>query len=475
MADDTRPLSPGQEALWTAHRMAPDSAAYNMVMAFVVFAPLHVPTLAQAVRAVMARHELLSSRFDEVDGRPRRTVPHRDTDGPVPLRVRDLSRPGSDVDGTEMCALLSDCAGEPFALETDPPWRVVLVRAPTRTALAVVIHHVAADFTSMWLVLRDLLDAYLSLADTGRTPWSSSPGRWDDHVDAERSLLDSPAGERAQRFWREVCDDAVPAELPTDRPRPAVTAFRGDTVRLRLAPADYDRLTAVAKRVRVSRFAYLLGTFQALVYRFTGQPDFLLGCPATTRWDRELRDTVGYFVNTFPVRARLSPHTTFRQAAESAYRQVTGGLAHVRYPGSLLTLGRGAAARAPLFRITFLMLAMDRVQPRLEPPGNGEIFGQQTEYRSLRLAGIDLPQQEGQLDLIVRIHHWPDRLDVVFSYRTDLFDRSSVESLMDYFGRMIRAAIAEPDARVSRVQLADARELAHLESLGTGGAGGGTE
>jgi hypothetical protein len=64
---------------------------------------------------------------------------------------------------------------------------------------------------------------------------------------------------------------------------------------------------------------------------------------------------------------------------------------------------------------------------------------------------------------------------VVFSYRTDLFDRSSVESLMDYFGRMIQAAIAEPDARVSRVQLADARELAHLESLGTGGASGGTE
>ena len=156
MADDTRPLSPGQEALWTAHRMAPDSAAYNMVMAFVVFAPLHVPTLAQAVRAVMARHELLGSRFGEIDGRPRRTVPHRDPDDPVPLRVRDLSTHGTDADGTGMCALLSDCAGEPFALGTDPPWRVVLVRAPTRTALAVVIHHIAADLPSPWLVVSGL-------------------------------------------------------------------------------------------------------------------------------------------------------------------------------------------------------------------------------------------------------------------------------------------------------------------------------
>jgi hypothetical protein len=472
MADDARPLSRGQEALWTAHRMAPDSAAYNMVMAFLVFAPMDVPTLTEAVRAVMARHELLSARFEEADGRPQWKVSDRDTHHPVPLRVQDLSGiDGIDVDDTKMCALLFEYTEEPFALDTDPPWRVAVVRSRTRTALAVVIHHIAADFTSVWLVLRDLLDAYLSLADSGRIPWSTPPGSWDHHVHAERKLLDSPAGKRAERFWSEVCDKAVPAELPTDRPRPAVAGFHGDTVRLRLPPVDFDRLTTVARQVGVSTFAYLLGAFQALHYRFAGQGDFLLGCPATTRWDPELRDTVGYFVNTFPVRARFSANTTFRQAAKSAHRQITSGLAHVRYPGALLTLGGGAATGAPLFRITFLMLAMDRVQPRLEPPATGEILGQETEYRGLRMVGIDLPQQEGQLDLIVRIHHWPDRLDVVFSFRTDLFDRSSIESLISYFGRMVEAVVTEPDALVSRVRLADARELAHLKSLGAGRIG----
>lgn len=470
MADDTRPLSRGQEALWTAHRMAPDSAAYNMVMAFLVLAPLDMSTLTEAVRAVMARHELLSSRFDEVDGRPRRRVSDGGAHDPVPLRVQDLSgTDGTDADDMKMCALLSDYTAEPFALDTEPPWRVAVVRSRTRTALAVVIHHIAADFTSVWLVLRDLLDAYQSLADAGRVSWSTPPASWDRYVHAERKLLDSPAGERAEGFWSEVCDKAVPAELPTDRPRPAVAGFHGDTVRLRLPPVDFDRLTTVARQVGVSTFAYLLGAFQGLHYRFTGQDDFLLGCPATTRWDRELRDTVGYFVNTFPVRARFSANTTFRQAAKSAHRQITSGLAHVRYPGALLTLGGGGAARAPLFRITFLMLAMDRVQPRLEPPATGEILGQETEYRGLPMVGIDLPQQEGQLDLIVRIHHWPDRLDMVFSYRTDLFDRSSIESLVSCFGRMIDAVVADPDARVSRVRLADARELAHLNSLSAGG------
>lgn len=90
------PLSAGQEAMWFLHRLAPASAAYNVVLGVRVHSPLDVERLRRAVAALAGRHELLSSVYEEEDGQPvRRPAPGL----PVPFEVREV--PGG-TDGEEI-------------------------------------------------------------------------------------------------------------------------------------------------------------------------------------------------------------------------------------------------------------------------------------------------------------------------------------------------------------------------------------
>jgi hypothetical protein len=470
MTSDTRPLSAGQEALWTAHRMAPESGAFNLVQQVRVRSVLDLPTLSRAVDAVVARHDQLGTRIVEIDGQPRRYRPeHTDRPAATPLDVREV--PGADQQRVR--DLLSELAARPFRLTEDIPFRAVLVRtAPDDAALMVVVHHVVADFTSLWLLMRDLLHAYAGIAIDGQPPWSAPPGSYDDHVEAERDLLASPAGARTEQLWRGVYDGAAPAELPMDRARPVPPTFRGDTIHLYQPPEFVDRLTAASKEVGVGAFAYLLGAFQSTVHRCSGQDEFLIGCPSTTRRDREMRDTVGCFVNSFPLRARFAPETTFREAILSAQQQVMQGLVNGRYPCVLLSGNQGGsdgAGQVPVLRTGFFMVDMDRIQPSMPMAGEGEMEGPQTEYRGMRLALMDTRRhQEGQLDLMVRVNRSRTLLDVAFSYHTDLYDRGTIERYVDYFARLMEAAVATPDERVSRARLVDGRQMAHLLALGAG-------
>jgi Condensation domain len=161
--NEEQPLSVGQEALWFVHRMAPDSAAYNVALSIRISSPLNVPVLTQAVQATAQRHDALRSFFTEVEGRPRRVIGDGDR---FRLDVHDV--PG--VDEEQLRLLARDVIARPFALAVAGAARIVLLRrAPDDAVLILVAHHITMDFPSQTLVLRELLDAYRALL-TGKAP-----------------------------------------------------------------------------------------------------------------------------------------------------------------------------------------------------------------------------------------------------------------------------------------------------------------
>lgn len=465
---ETRRLSVGQEALWFLYRLAPESVAYNVSLAIRVLDPVDTGRLAEAVQAVVTRHDLLRSVFFEVDGDPVRAVLPPDT---VPLIVRDVA--GVDEDALPELAA-RECA-VPLRLGTDGPLRVVLLRRTANDAVLVLVaHHIATDATAQWLLLRDLLAAYQARV-LGTTPdWPELRLGYDDHVTAERALL-ATGSDRLERFWLAACAGSEPAVLPTDRPMVGQAAPRGATRELRFADDLGARLRDAAVAHQVTPFAYLLGAFQGLLYRFSGQDDFVIGCPTTTRLRPGTRDLVGYLVNTMLLRATLDPATTFADAARAAQQRTFRGMAHLGYPFALLArsgeLGR-AEHRFAEYRIAFTMIAVDRLDPPLPMVDEGHWAGEQIEYRGLRIALLDLPQQEGQSDLSVEMRLGGDTLGGVFRYRAQLFESSTIDQLAGHFGTVLEAAVHSPDLPISRVSLVDKAELARLLSFGTGMASG---
>lgn len=464
----TRRLSVGQEALWFLYRLAPDSAAYNVSLAVRVRGGVDIGRLSDAVQAVVTRHDLLSSVFFEVDGDPVRAVLPADT---VPLLVRDVA--GVDEEALPELAA-RECAA-PFRLSTEGALRVVLLRRTAEDAVLVLVaHHIATDATAQWLVLRDLLTAYQARV-RGTTPdWPVLRAGYDEHVAAERALLATDS-DRLERFWLAACAGSEPAVLPTDRPRVGQAVPSGATRALRFADGLGTRLRTAAAAHRVTPFAYLLGAFQGLLYRFSGQDDFVIGCPTTTRLRPGTRELVGYLVNTMLLRATFDPATTFADAARAAQQRIFRGMAHLGYPFALLArsgeLGR-AEHRFAAYRIAFTMIAVDRLDPPLPMVPEGRWVGGEIEYRGLRIALLDLPQQEGQSDLSVEMRLGAASLGGVLRYRAELFEPSTIDQLAGHFGTVLAAAVRTPDLPVSQLSLVDDVELARLLSFGAGTASG---
>lgn len=448
----TRPLSAGQESLWLLYQLAPDSAAYNDVGAVWMSPAPDAPALERALRETVRRHDLMRSVFVEEDGLPQRRVREPET---VRLDVRDTP----DLDEATLERVVAAEAKLPFDLTGDGPLRVVLFRRNDDAVLLVAAHHIATDATSQAVLWRDLFTAYEAVVAGSDPKWTALRWSYDDHVARERELLGSPRRAELEAHWRDVCASGVAAELLTDRPRTATRSFAGASTTRRLPDDLVRRLRHTAACAGLTPFAYLLGAFQVLLYRRTGQADFRIGCPMSVRRTLKMRDLVGYFVNPVVLRSRFTAGTTMADAVASAAEQIKQASAHATYPLALLSTGS-----EPLFRIAFTMVSTAAVSPLTEALGSGE----EVEHNGFRVRLLDLPNLEGQFDLNVEITHRRDAITAVFRYDADLFDAATVDRLVDTYLRLVEASVSSPGVAVRRLSLVDKAELRGLTAIGMG-------
>ncbi|MBO4205374.1 condensation domain-containing protein [Micromonospora echinofusca] len=445
---DTRELSTGQAALWALYRLAPESPTSNVVTAVVAEPALDPDLLSDAVAALQQRHDLLRSRFVETGAGPVRLVR---PPGPGGIEVVEVG----DVDGADLTDLVRAVGARPLRLEQDGPLRVTVLRRGTDCVVVLVVHHIATDGLSQRIVWRDLGDAYGLLRSGVDVDWSPLTG-YDEFVVRERELLAGPRRAELADHWARTCAGATAALLPTDRPRPAHRSYRGAAV-ARTLPDDLTRqVRATAVAAGVTPFTVLLGVFEALLHRYTGQDEFTIGCPASLRRGRALREVVGLLVNPIVLRSSFPPGTTFADAIASAARQVAGGTAHAAYPLSLVQAAR--PDRDPLVRVTFTLLARQS-DDTLSDISHG--------FVGHRVRQLPLPYDEGQFDLAVTVYQGPDgALFAEFNYDVDLFDAGTVSGLLDRYLDLLGVACAEPGAVVAGVSLVDDAEQRLLLELG---------
>jgi hypothetical protein len=459
-----RMLSVGQEALWLLYRMAPQSAAYNVAWAMRVRGSLDVTALCRAFGLVAGRHDLLRSRFVEREGTPRRIV----CDEPIsPLEIRYAA----NADDERVRELVHDEIARPFTLETDGAARLVLLQVGAGdAALVLVTHHIATDFASLSLVVRELFQAYQAVRAGAEPDWQPLRHTYDDFVTAERRMLGSARGEEMAAYWRSVLADAPTGlELPLDRPRPPERRYAGAVHTFQL-PADVVAgLQPAARAARVTPVRHLIGVFQALLQRYTGQDDFLVGCDAASGMSLAHRGVVGYYTNRVVLRARCDAFTTFADLVAGVHRQLTEGAPHTDFPFSMLHRVLGLPSRsatAGLGQAAVSMITVNPADPLVALATRSH--GSEVDHAGLSLTALDMPQQAGQSDLTLEVIRSRTSVHCAVKYDADLFLPGTIRRMGDHFVRLLRAAADDPGRRVSSVGLVDQTERERLLAFATG-------
>jgi len=431
------PLSFAQERLWFFERMAPGSPVFNVPALYDLAGELDAARLERALAAVWRRHEVLASTFASEDGRPVCRL-----DGAEPPRPQEV-----DLRGASSAELDERVRAEvlrPFDLERGPLLRLVLLRGPTALGdrLLVVIHHVVAEIQSIGILMADLAAAYTALA-AGREPdLPPLPVQFGDFALWQRQR--AAANTSSLEYWRTTLGGRLPVlQLPTDRPRPAVQTFHGAT-RTRALPAALAReLRDFCRRERVTPFTAVLAAWSALLSRYAGQEDVLVGAPMTDRNRPELQDLVGFFVNTLVLRCDLSGRPSFRELVGRAREVVLGAQAHQDTPFEALVDALAPErdlSRSPVFQVALLLQNASE--------GGAELlrFGPDATCRP---HGDPLAAHTRTSKFDCSLILWDrggEDLAASFEFNTDLFDAATMERLLEHLEVLLGEALARSDA-----------------------------
>jgi len=443
------PLSFGQQRLWFLDRLEPESAVYNIARAVHLRGALQVEALRQALDAIVARHEALRTTFAAVDGVPLQRI---GAPRAVDMTVIDLTAGPAAERSAALRRLLDEQARRPFDLARDLMLRATLFRlGEAEYALLLTTHHIASDGWSMSVLFRELTDLYAAF---GRGAPSALPPlsiQYADYAVWQRQQLHGERLEAQLGYWRRRLAGAPAAlELPTDRQRPTVQSLRGAHVSSLLPGPLVERLKEMSRREGVTLFMTLLAGFQALLHRYTGQEDILVGSPIAGRTRPELEGLIGFFVNTLVLRTDLSGEPTFRGLLARVRESALGAYGHQELPFEKLVeelQPERSSSYSPLCQVMFAF--------------------QNIPTSTLSLAGLTsspltVDTGTSKFDLTLSVETTEGGLTAMLEYNTDLFDAATMDRMLGHWRRLLEAAVLDPDERVSRLRLVTDAERQQL-------------
>ncbi|RYG34320.1 MAG: hypothetical protein EON93_08260, partial [Burkholderiales bacterium] len=444
------PVSAAQQRLWFLDQVEPGNAAYNIVGAMRLRGPLNVAALSGAFEDLISRHDSLRTRIGERNGAPLLEI---SDEARAQVEFRDLSaKPAVDAE-RGVLDIAAELGRTGFDMAKGPLSRLVLIKlANEHYALVSGIHHIVSDGWSLRLMLTEIFQLYqarLAGRESPLMPLTFSPI---DHAAWEREQAGSHRFDRSLDHWKQALKGA-PAllDMPTDRPRLAKPTFRGGRVHRLIDPDLIAQIKARAQQQTATVFMALMACWQAVLHRYSGQDDIVIGTPLANRNRPEFEGLIGCLINNVVVRGRLQDNPTLSQFLDQIRGQALGAFEHGEVPFDLVVEHLNpprSVSHAPIFQVLFTHMQF----PVDLPPMAG-----------LSAEPIVLDPAASRFDLACEM--WVDGFGghahmqrVNYEFSLDLFDERTIARLHDHFEQMLKAFVADASQRVSDVELVLADE-----------------
>ncbi|MEZ4646806.1 MAG: amino acid adenylation domain-containing protein [Chloroflexota bacterium] len=443
------PLSFAQQRLLFIDQYEPGLPIYNIPAAVRISGPLHVEALADSLTEIVQRHEALRTNFKMDGGAARQVIAPATA---VSLPLTDLTHLSPDAREAEMERFVAESLRQPFDLGRDVKLRAQLFCLDeTEHVLALTMHHIASDGWSIGVFLRELVALYPAFAAGEPSPLPDLPVQYIDYAQWQRAWVEDDGLAQQLAYWGEQLRPEPPVlELPTDRPRPAHQTYNGDRYLVQMSPELTTSLKKLGRDEGVTLFMTLLASFQALLYRYTGQTDITVGSPIAGRNRAEIRDLIGFFVNTLVLRANMTDDPTFRELLQQVRETALAAYANQDVPFEKLVeevQPTRSLSHSPLFQV--MLVLQNAPMPAAELP-------------DLTLTPLDVNTGTAKFDLFLSLTDSEAGLNGWVEYNTDLFDVETVALLWGHYVTLLTAVTQDPARHLTDLPLLTEAERTQL-------------
>jgi amino acid adenylation domain-containing protein/FkbH-like protein len=438
------PLSFAQQRLWFLDQLEPNTALYNVPLVARLRGTLNVPLLEQSLQSIVARHEALRTRFECQGETPVQVVTAQ-----VEFKVRVVAA----ANQTEADGWIRDELRRPFNLiGTEPLLRAALVcLASDHHLLALNLHHIVADEWSLKILFRELEEFYKAHLEVRKALLPRLPIQYSDFAAWQRDSFSDESLKKQLRFWKSQLHDKPPVtELMTDRPRGQAPTFAGRTLTRHL-DADLARsLKQLTVKKEATLFIVLLAAFKALVHRYTGLEDIIIGTPVAGRNRVETEALIGFFVNTLMLRTSLNGDPTFEELLHRVRGVALGAYAHQDLPFEKVVEALRPERSSGHLIFSNLMFTL-----QAHTAGASTLPGLAVEW-------LDVDTGTSKFDLTFVVQDFDRGMTARVEYNSDLFESATISRMLEHFENLLRGIAANPAQRISELPMLGAAERRQL-------------
>ena len=195
-------------------------------------------------------------------------------------------------------------------------------------------------------------------------------------------------------------------------------------------------------RASVTPFMIFMAAFNALLSRYTGHEDILVGSPIAGRSAPFAESLLGCFLNMLVMRTDLSGNPSFETLVGRVRESALGAYAHADIPFELLVADlrpQRDLSRSPFFQVSLALQSA---------PKSAEMSDD-----------VTMAASSGALfDLTLFIVEGRESFTVTAEYNVDLFDAATIARLLGHFETLLAAGLANPDVPIGALPLLTAGE-----------------
>ena len=434
------PLSFAQQRLWFLVQIEPDSPVYNIPNGVRLKGGFDIKVLERVINEIVRRHEILRTRFEAEDGEPAQVIEEW---RPRRLEVEDLSNLTWEEREEVARQAANEEANTGFDLSRGPLLRVRILKLEEEEhVLLFTMHHIVSDGWSMGLLMREVGILYGAYLRNEVSPLPELPIQYADYAVWQREWLQGAALNNQLTYWKRQLARTSRLELHTDKPRPSIQTYRGASESFTLPVTLTRGLRELSRREGATLFMTLLAGFKALLSRYSGSEEIVIGTDIDNRNRAETEGLIGFFVNQLVLRTDLSGDPSFRQLIGRVREVCLGAYAHQDLPFEKLVeelRPERSLSYTPLFQVSCTMNTVNEAEASSLP--------------DIAVAPARSENQVANYDLTLLLTDRGEVIQGAMQYNTDLFEAATVKRMIGHLSVMLDAVVGDPEREISCLQL----------------------
>ena len=433
---ESYPLTASQYRFWILSQLEGGSLAYNMPAVVRLTGDVDIIKFEESFRLLIHRHEILRTYFktNEESEVQQYVLPTKDAN----FRINKEDYSSVENKNEEIAHYLQEKNSVPFDLEQAPLVRASLIKLGEKEYVFFLsLHHIIADGWSIELLISELIKTYNALIQGKGADLPELNIQYKDYAVWLNSALQQQKQQASEQYWLEQFKGELPIlDLPSFRTRPLVQTYNGNSVTHQFTKGFLKKLKTFSKEQDITLFMTLMAGINALLYKYTGQNDIIIGTPIAGREHPDLENQLGLYLNTLAIRTQFKESYRFLDLVSVQKEALLGAYEHQSYPFDTLVdklnLKRDIS-RSALFDVIIDLKNLSQIH---------DIDAE--ELIGLEVSSYEFKNKVSKVDINFTFLE-AEELGLSIDYNPDIYDAYLIERIFVHFENLLVQSLEQPE------------------------------